>query len=238
VRLVYRGRAVPLGTHVTPANRPWRNDAIPRPVRSLARARSLLSGAGFRWDADGRLRDAAGLPVEFTLLVAAGNQPRTQMATIIQDDLKQIGIRASVAPLEFRALLNRVLETRDYDACVLGLASGDADPSGEMNVWLSSGATHLWNPNQGEPATKWEAEIDGLMRRQQTVLDTRERKRIYDRVQAIVADELPIICLASPNILVGARAALGNFRPTVMDHYVLSNVDELFWRDGRAGAGR
>ena len=238
VRLVYRGRAVPLATHVTPANRPWRNDSVPAPVRSVARARSLLGQAGFSWDAEGRLRDAAGAPVEFTLLVAAGNQPRTQMATIIQDDLKQVGIRVAVAPLEFRALLNRVLQTRDYDACVLGLASGDADPSGDMNVWLSSGQTHLWNPGQEKPATAWEAEIDDLMRRQATALDVRERKRMYDRVQALVAEELPLICLASPDILVGASASLGNFKPAVLDHYVLSNVDELFWRGRRAGGPR
>jgi peptide/nickel transport system substrate-binding protein len=238
VRIVYRGRGVSLSTHVTPANRLWRNDAVPKPVRSLEHARALLSDAGFRWSGDGGLHDASGAPVEFTLLVAAGNQPRMQMATILQDDLKQIGIRVAVASLEFRTLLNRVLETRDYDACVLGLASGDADPSSEMNVWLSSGQTHLWNPGQREPATRWEAEIDGLMRRQLTVLDARERKRIYDRVQAIVSEELPIICLASPDVLVGARAGLGNFRPAVLDHYVLSNVDELFWRDGRAGGER
>ncbi len=159
------------------------------------------------------------------------------MATLIQEDLKQIGIRVAVAPLEFRALLNRVLDTRDYDACVLGLASGDADPSAEMNVWLSSGPTHLWNPGQKQPATSWEAEIDTLMRRQFVTLDARERKRLYDRVQAIAAEELPLICLASPNILVGASARLGNLRPAVVEHYVLSNADELFWRDRQLAGG-
>ncbi len=123
-------------------------------------------GARFSWGDDGRLRDARGTPVEFSILVAAGNQPRTQMATIIQEDLAQIGIRATVVSLEFRALLNRVLDTRDYDACVLGLASGDADPSAEMNVWLSCGPDAPVEPSQHEPATAWEAEIDGLMRRQ------------------------------------------------------------------------
>ena len=162
VRLVYRGRGAPLWTHVTPANRQWINEAIPRPPRSADRARQTLRDARFSWGDDGRLRDARGTPVEFSILVAAGNQPRTQMATIIQEDLAQLGIRATVVSLEFRALLSRVLDTRDYDACVLGLGSGDADPSAEMNVWLSSGPTHLWNPSQREPATAWEAEVDDL----------------------------------------------------------------------------
>jgi len=33
-----------------------------------------------------------------------------------------------------------------------------------MNVWLSSGGTHLWSPGQTRPVTPWEAEIDTLMR--------------------------------------------------------------------------
>ena len=66
----------------------------------------------------------------------------------------------------------------------------------------------------------------------------RARKRLYDRVQQIVAEELPIICLASPDILVGARAGLGNFRPAILDHYVLSNAEELYWREREGGGPR
>ena len=62
----------------------------------------------------------------------------------------------------------------NYEACILGLVSGDADPNPEMNVWLSSGGSHLWNPNQPKPTTAWEAEIDGLMRQQMITLDRAE----------------------------------------------------------------
>jgi hypothetical protein len=34
----------------------------------------------------------------------------------------------------------------------------------------------------------------------------------------------------SPNIVVAARQQIGNFRPAILDHYVLWNADELFWR--------
>ena len=58
-----------------------------------------------------------------------------------------------VVPLEFRALLDRVFQTFDYDASMLGLGGGDADPNGEMNVWLSRGSNHLWRLGQTTPAT-------------------------------------------------------------------------------------
>ena len=86
------------------------------------------------------------------------------MATLIQADLKQVGINVQVVPMEFRAQIDRVIQTHDYDAAIMALGSGDVDPTAEMNVWLSTGGTHLWHFGEKQPATKWEAEIDRLMR--------------------------------------------------------------------------
>jgi peptide/nickel transport system substrate-binding protein len=230
VRLVYQGRATPLASHVTPGFKLWVNGSLPRPQRSLPRARALLREAGFTLQG-GQLRDAVGAPVEFTIVTNAANAARVQMAAIIQDDLRQLGIQAQVVPLENRALLDRVLKTHDYDAALMALAAGDADPTSEMNVWTVGGPTHLWRLTASSPPSGAEKEIDALMQRQQVTLDPAERKRLYDRVQALVAEDLPLIPLVSPNVLVGAKAGLGNFRPAILDPQVLWNVDELFWRN-------
>jgi peptide/nickel transport system substrate-binding protein len=97
-----------------------------------------------------------------------------------------------------------------------------------MNVWLSSGETHLWHPNQDKPATQWESEMDQLMQEQLVTLDYAKRKRIYDRVQEIVAEDLPVICLVSPDILVGAANRMRNFRPAILVPYTLWNVEQLY----------
>ena len=149
---------------------------------------------------------------------------------MIQEDLRQVGVRAHVAPLEFRAMVDRLLNSRTYEAAVLALGGGDADPNSELNVWLSSGPQHLWRVGADKPATPWEAEIDRLMRAQVGMLDRESRKRAYDRVQAIVAEQVPFLCLVSPNVLVGTREGLANVRPVVMDHQLLWNIEELFWR--------
>lgn len=186
-RLVYGGRATPLWGHVPPGNRLWIDAELPKPARSPDRARELLRSIGCRWDPDGALRDSAGAQVSFSILVAAGNSALTETAALLQADLQGIGIRVQIASLEFRAMLDRILKTRDYDAAILRLASGDADPNGEMNVWPSTGATHVWNPGRDTPATPWEAEIDRLMAQQMTLLDAGARRRAYDRVQRLVA---------------------------------------------------
>lgn len=230
IHLVYQGRASPLWAHVTPGNKSWVNSALPRPPRSLPRARELLTGAGFSWKSDGTLIDGQGQSVDFAIATAVGNTLRAKMATIVQDDLAQLGMQVHIVPLEFGSLMNRVFQTFDYEACLLGLVSGDADPNPEMNVWLSNGATHLWDLSKGHPDTAWQAEIDRLMVEQLTTLSYKDRKRAYDRVQQLVADNLPLICLVSPNVLVGAKKKLGNFRPANLNDYTLWNVEQLFFR--------
>ena len=228
IRLVYGGRATPLWGHVTPGNKLWGDAQIPHPQKSLDHAKELLKSAGFSWKQDGSLADSHGSPVEFSILVSSSNTQRTKMATIIQEDLAGLGMKVHVVALEFGAVVSRLTKTHDYEAAIMGLASGDADPTPEMNVWLSSGETHLWHPKQARPATPWEAEIDGLMQQQLITLDYPKRKRLYDKVQEIIAQNLPIICLASPNILVAAKNRVGNFQPAILDSYTLWNVEQIY----------
>ena len=228
-RLVFQGRATAIGGPVTEANRLWRNDSVEVPVRSIEGARARLAAAGYSWNEQGELRGPAGRRVEFSIVTNSSSTQRVGMAAILQQDLADLGISTQVVPLEFRSLVQRLLESRDFDACVLGLGGGDVDPNSSSNVWLSSGGSHLLAPSQESPATEWEAEIDSLMIRQLTEIDPQERKRLYDRVQEILAEELPLIYLVSPNVLAGARRGLGNFRPAVLEPSALWNAEELFW---------
>ena len=230
VRLVYNGRATPLWTQVTPGNKLWIDSSIAHPPKSVSRARDLLKAAGFSWKSDGTLVDSKGNPIEFSILTSSSNAQRVKIATLIQDDLSQLGMNVHVVSLEFHAMVDRLLNSHDYEAAIMGLASGDADPTAEMNVWMSNGDTHLWHPNESKPATPWEAEIDRLMQQQLVTLDYGKRKRLYDRVQEIIAQNLPVICLVSPNILVGASDRVGNFEPAILDPYTLWNIDELYVR--------
>jgi peptide/nickel transport system substrate-binding protein len=230
VRLVYRGRGEPLWAQVTAGNKLWLNATIPKPAQSLSKGRELLQSAGFTWNKDGKLKDRNGQMVEFSIVSSSSNSQRIEIANMMQQDLAKLGMEVSVVPLEFRSFLERVTQSHEYEAAVMGLVNGDVDPNPEMNIWMSSGSTHLWNLGEKKPATPWEAELDKLMAEQVVTLNYQARKKLYDRVQEIVADELPIICVASPNILVGSKKNLGNFRPAILDHYTLHNVEELFWK--------
>lgn len=230
-RIVYHRRGSPIWTHVPPGNRLWVDEKIPHPARSLDRSRELLKSAGFSWRSDGSLVDSHGAQVEFSIIASASSNQRTQMATIIQQDLKELGIQIQVVSLEFRAMLDRILQTHDYEAAIMGMSGGDVDPNSQMNVWLSSGDDHFWSLGQTQPATSWEAEMDGLMKRQMSTMSPKVRKHQFDRVQEIEAEDIPVVFLVSPNVLVAASNQVHNFKPAILDSHTLWNSEELFIDD-------
>jgi len=238
VRLVYGARGTALWGNVGPGNRLWMNQGIPHPQRSVETARALLKSAGFSWNGSGQLLDSSGKPVEFTIVTSSSNTQRMKIATLIQDDLSHLGIQVHVVPLDFRAMLDRVFQSFDYEAAIMGLGGGDPDPNPEMNVWLSNGATHIWHLNETQPATPWEREIDTLMQQQMITLNYARRKQLYDRVQQIIAENVPFIFLATPDVLVSAKSQIGNFHPAVLDHYTLWNADQLYLRASARGVER
>jgi peptide/nickel transport system substrate-binding protein len=232
IKLVYAGHGAALWGNVSPSNKLWVDQALPHPSRSVDHARELLKSAGFSWKGDNQLVDAQGRPVEFSIITSTSNAQRTKMATIIQDDLSKLGMNVHIVPLEFRAVIDRVFQTYDYEASIMALGGGDADPNPEINVWLSNGGTHLWHLGETKPATEWESQIDQLMQKQMVQLNYKERKKLYDQVQEIIAANLPYVFLATPNILVGAKKSLANFKPAILEPTTLWNVEELYFLSG------
>ena len=226
-RLVYHGLAAPIWTHVTPGNRFWWNSGVPRQPRSVDGAQNLLGSAGFTLR-DGTLHDPEGNPVAFSILVTASNPQRVKIGTILQDDLRQVGMKVSVVSLDSRIMLDRVLNLRDYDAALMALDSTDVDPNAAINVLSVKGSLHLWNLS-GTAQYEWEEEVDGLMTRQMTVVDPAARKRLYDRVQYLMAEHMPLIFLSSPHVLIAASDRLGNFQPSILKPNTLWNADSLFF---------
>jgi len=136
------------------------------------------------------------------------------MATLIQHDLAELGMQVSVVSLDFPALIDRLMQTQNYEACLLGIENVDPEPNAMMNVWLSSSPNHQWNPSEKKPETPWEAEIDHQMALQASATQLADRKRAVDRVQEIVAEQQPFIYLVYPNALYAISPRLEGITPS------------------------
>ena len=230
-RIAFDGHATPANGFISPANAAWYNTALPPVREDVKAALKLLASEGFHKQGN-QLFDREGHPVKFSLLTNTGNRTRERMAALIQQDLATLGIQMNVVTLDFPALIDRLMHTSEYEAALLGLSNVQPDPSTMMNLWLSNSPNHQWNPSERIPATPWEAEIDKAMRLQAGSGDPHTRKAAVDRVQSIVAEQMPFIYLVYPNTLCAVSSQLEGVQLSVLQPDVVSSIETLHWKAG------
>jgi peptide/nickel transport system substrate-binding protein len=220
---VFLGAAVPVFGAETPANKKWYWTGTLETPHDPAAAKRLLASIGLSdRNGDGVMEDAKNQPVRFTLLTQKGRANLERAAAVIRDELKKIGAAVDVATLDGAALIDRFLNA-NYDAVYFNADKTDLDPGTNPDFWFSSGSAHPWNIEQKTPATEWEKTIDELMARQIASQDENERKRLYDEVQRIFAEHVPIVYFVAPRIYVAHSARVTNVTPT-------ESRPQLLWR--------
>ncbi len=225
-RVVFRGHAQAAVGPVSPANKFWFNSKLKAQAYSPDNALKTLQADGFRLENDA-LKDKNGNAVVFSIITNSGNKYRERMSTMIQEDLQKIGIHVNVVTLDFPSLIERMTQTFDYEAILLGLTNTGLDPNEQMNVWLSSSENHQWNPQEKSPNTAWEAEIDRLMRAQASSADAKKRKESFDRVQEIAVEQEPFIYLINRNALSAVAATVQGESPVILAPQTYWNVERL-----------
>ena len=144
-------------------------------------------------------------------------------------------MEVSLTKVDFATLLRRTDDTFNYDITFLSWGSSSAayDPSGSKALYLSSGIYHQWYPEQEAPATEWEARIDELIGRQESTLDFEERYAIMHEVQAILAEQLPLLYIFNPYTYVGIKNHWRNIHVPSAGT-ALWNIEEV-WSDKEGG---
>lgn len=232
---VYLGAAVPVSGPITPGNRTWYSPETPTFSHDPDRARQLLASIGLRdIDGDGMLEDGSGTPVRFSIITQAGHN-RERVASMLQQQLRALGIAIDIVPLDQRALIQR-WSAADYDAMYFGLQASSTDPWLNSEFWLSSGAFHLWNPGQPSPATDWERRIDALMRDNAGTSDLAGRQRAFAEMQRLFAEALPSIYLVAPRLMLAVSPRVQNPTPAPQNPQLLWAAETL--GSSRAGSSR
>ena len=89
----------------------------------------------------------------------------------------------------------------------------------------------IWSATTGSqqaPATTWEARIDELFALQAKEPDQQKRQQLFNEIQKIMNEQMPIVPIVARHILAGANTRIGNYRPSPILPFSLWNVDELF----------
>lgn len=228
---VYLGAGVPIHGPVTPGNTRWFWPSIPRYEFSRDKARALLQSIGLtNRDADEWLEDEKGTEARFSVLVFRGNALLERSAAVLREDFKQVGVALDVVPLETGTVQARV-GGGDFDSAFVGFTATDMDPAISKDFWVSSGGSHFWNPAQPTPATDWERQIDELMTKQTATMDDAERKRLFNEVQKVFAENLPVLYFVAPRAFLATSSRLVNLQPALIRPQIIWSADTIAVRD-------
>lgn len=199
----------------TPAFGPYKpgswayNTNITPMQQDVAKAQKLLQEAGFT-DSDGDgILEKNGKPFAFTILTNQGNEQRILSATVIQAQLKAVGIDVRIRTVEWAAFIKEFIHTGRFDAVILGWTITQ-DPD-IFDVWHSSKA----KPG-GLNFTRYSnAEVDALLVEARSTPDKARRKVLYDRVQELIHADQPYCFLFVPYALPIVQARFQGIKPAL-----------------------
>jgi peptide/nickel transport system substrate-binding protein len=206
-----------------------RDRLLEHKFRGTARAATGMLPAGHwaydpdvaRYDHDPdqarRLLDEAGHPdgpngrFKLTYLTST-DKFRRNLARLIADDLRAVGIDVEVRAFELGTLLSD-LKSGNFQIATLQWPD-PSEPHFLSWVFASDKIPTPAEPNRGGNRGGYvNPEVDSLLEAGRTAPDRAARKRAYDRVQQILADDLPYVSLWHEDVVVVRRAGLEGFTP-------------------------
>ncbi|MEX0654119.1 MAG: peptide-binding protein [Phycisphaeraceae bacterium] len=198
---VVSGPFSPLGQQTNPQIEPWPYDT--------AEARELLREAGYEdRNGDGVLEGPDGKPFAFTLNYPAGSEYTEQISMFVGDSYRRAGIDITVQPLEWQVLLERLKNTRDFDAVTLGWSGTlESDP---YQIFHSS-----MIPPPGDNATSYaNPELDRLIEDARMTTDEDERMAMWHEVHRILHEDQPYTFLLARQSLLFYDERIQNIERT------------------------
>ncbi|MFZ4557147.1 MAG: ABC transporter substrate-binding protein [Pseudanabaena sp.] len=185
------------------------------------KSKEILLQAGYKYDQQQQLLDPQGNLVRFTLLAPAGG--RVALGAQIKNDLEKIGMKIDFNPVDFRTISDKLDNSKQWDATILGFTGG-SEPNSAINLWATDGDSHLFNkgpspdekPFVGREVADWEQKIHDLMIQGAQELDEPKRKAIYGEYQQLVQEQLPLIHLTVSLYLVAVRDRVENVQPSAL----------------------
>ena len=153
-------------------------DKLPLGTVDHARAKALLAEAGY----------PNGF--SFDIVCSATYEGGLDVAQVIQDELKSIGLTANLDVVEWGNYIDR-WSKRDFDT-MIELRGGSSEPDRFLYRSLHStgGVNNFMFAD---------AETDRLLELGQRQTDPAERKATYDKLQEVLSEKAPLVFLYCPN---------------------------------------
>ncbi len=210
VEQVLENVGYPAYSNLPPISWAYNKDAG-KPHFDPEKAAKLLDEAGWVPGADGyRYKD--GKKLQLTFNTNAGNATRERVGVICQDYWKKIGVDLLLKYVDFATLTGDYMDNRKFDLLMIAWVSS-ADPD-SYSLWHSKQIPTKENGMEGQNYVGYvNPEMDKLMEDGLKTDNQEARKKIYFRMQEILAQDVPYIFVNYYCTVDGVKESLMNYKP-------------------------
>jgi peptide/nickel transport system substrate-binding protein len=131
---------------------------------------------------------------------------------LMQDQLKQVGFDVKLDVLEFQTMLEK-LDGQTFDSIMLFFGGFDASNPDELRSLFTTEGDVV---NSGFNSWSYDnPEVDDLFARARVLpgCDQAERKELYDQIQQILHDDLPVFYVNTSEVPFVVQPDVENFDP-------------------------
>lgn len=164
----------------------------------LSRARHLLDSLGWRATNSEGVRTRDGRPLQFTLSVPSSSKVRVRQAVLLQEQLRQAGVKVDVEQLDFPVLVEKERK-RTFDAAI-GQWNTQPSPGAVRGSWGTASSRASSGNNYGSyESPVFDAFVDSAL----ASFDPAVRKSYFTKAYETIIQDAPAIWLAELTPAVG-----------------------------------
>ena len=207
IDLAFDGYGIPLGTSMFPSFRKYYDDSLTDYYTlDLEKARTLLAEAGYP---DG---------FDMTITVPSNYTPHVNTATVLVELLREIGVNATVQPVDWGTWLEEVYGNRKFQSTITGLTSDNMTARKLLERFGSEVGNNFTNYSNSE--------YDEILARAVSATDDAEQTELYRELERNLTENAANVYLQDMADLVAVRNGLKGL--TFYPIYVL-DVSLLYW---------
>lgn len=151
------------------------------------------------------LEEAGATDLTFSITVGANRLEFVNIALVIQDQLKEIGVTVELDQVEWGTFIDKWV-ARDFESFVSFNGSGN-DPDRALFPALTTGGS----VNAFEYSNE---ELDALLAEGRSLSDHDERKAVYQEAEKLIAEEAPLIFISTRTGHFATSANVQGFAPS------------------------
>ncbi len=188
--IVAGGRGTKSGSALYTGFGRYYKDLSDKYTYDVEKAKALLAEAGY---ADG---------FSFTIKIPSNYQFHVSTGEVIVEQLKKIGVTASIELIDWTTWLEEVYTNRNFEATVIGIDANLA-PSDMMLRYQSDYSKNFCNYSN--------AEYDETLVLAMATTDENEKAQYYHRLQELLAEDAAAVYIMDPPTLVAVNKKLTGF---------------------------